>query len=111
MKIKINMSKDKINVYISSKHRLESEKANDFIVKFPSGLIKCDPKKEYMVMNINGYIMMNSFYNIQNINNTFEITVEGGVKYTYQIPTGNYNVIEMFNWLNENISSLLIVEY
>lgn len=111
MRIKINMSKDKINVYISSKHRLESEKANDFIVKFPSGLIKCDPKKEYMVMNINGYIMMNSFYNIQSINNTFEINVEGGDKYTYQIPTGNYNVIEMLDWLNANINTLLIVEY
>ena len=68
-------TKDKINVYISSKHRLPTEKANDFIIKFPSGLIKCDPKKEYMVMNINGYIMMNNFYNIQNVNNTFKIII------------------------------------
>lgn len=104
-------TKDKINVYISSKHRLSSEKANDFIVKFPSGLIKCDPKKEYMVMNINGYIMMNNFYNIQNVNNTFEIIVQGGIKYTYSIPIGNYNVLELLDWLNDTLNTLLVVEY
>jgi hypothetical protein len=64
-----------------------------------------------MVMNINGYIMMNNFYNIQNVNNTFQIIIEGGIIYTYNIPEGNYNVLELLDWLNLTLSDKLTVEY
>ena len=54
------MNKNKINVYISSKNY---NKPNDFEVSFPTSLIKCDPKTEYIVLNVNGWIMKNEFYN------------------------------------------------
>ena len=105
------MSKNKINVYISSKHKQPSEKNNDFEIHFPSKLISCNPKNEYLVMNINGFIMTNSFYNTQEANNKFNIIVEGGVIHLFEIPIGNYNVLQLLEWFNENLSSLVKVEY
>ena len=108
------MSIDKINVYISSKKRKDTENANDFTIDFPSGLIKCNPKKEFMVMNINGIIMQNSFYNTQEINNEYQIIVEDEITLQYhnfKIPIGNYNVIELLDIFNESLSGLIKVEY
>ena len=105
------MSKNKINVYISSKHKQPSEKNNDFEIHFPSKLISCNPKTEYLVMNINGFIMTNSFYNTQEANNKFNIIVEGGVIHNFEIPIGNYNVLQLLEWFNENLSSVVKVEY
>ena len=105
------MSKNKINVYISSKHKKENENNNHFEVNFPSGLIKCNPKTEYMVMNINGFIMTNSFYNTQEINNKFKIIVDDVLIYNYAIPIGNYNVLQLLEWLNTSVNNLLTVQY
>ena len=105
------MSKNKINVYISSKHKQPSEKNNDFEIHFPSKLISCNPKTEYLVMNINGFIMTNSFYNTQEANNKFNIIVEGGVIHNFEIPIGNYNVLQLLEYFNNNLSSLVKVEY
>lgn len=105
------MSKNKINVYISSKHKKPNENNNHFEINFPSGLIKCNPKTEYMVMNINGFIMTNSFYNTQEINNKFKIIVDDVIIYDYEIPVGNYNVIQLLEWLNANVKTLITVQY
>jgi hypothetical protein len=86
MKIKMS-SVNKINVYISSKKRLSNEKSNDFTVDFPSGMIKCDPKKEFLVMSINGIIMKNSLYNTQEINNKYKEIVTYNLKYQLVIIT------------------------
>ena len=110
--MKINMSSvNKINVYISSKKRLSNEKSNDFTVDFPSGMIKCDPKKEFLVMNINGIIMQNSFYNTQDINNKYKVIVDDVITYKFEIPIGNYNVLELLDIFNDQLSSLVKVEY
>lgn len=105
------MSINKINVYISSKKRLSNEKSNDFTVDFPSGMIKCDPKKEFMVMNINGIIMQNSFYNTQDINNKYKVIVDDVITHNFEIPIGNYNVIELLDIFNGHLSALVKVEY
>ena len=104
-------SVNKINVYISSKKRLSNEKSNDFTVDFPSGMIKCDPKKEFLVMNINGIIMQNSFYNTQEINNKYKVIVDDLITYNFEIPIGNYNVLELLDIFNDQLSSLVKVEY
>ena len=104
-------SVNKINVYISSKKRLSNEKSNDFTVDFPSGMIKCDPKKEFLVMNINGIIMQNSFYNTQEINNKYKVIVDDVITYNFEIPIGNYNVLELLDIFNDQLSSLVKVEY
>ncbi len=45
------------------------------------------------------------------MNSTFQIIVQGGIKYTHKIPVGDYNVLELLEWLNEQISDKLTVEY
>ena len=93
----MKMSIDTIKVYISSKNRKENEKANDFTVDFPSGMIKCDSKQEFMVMNLNGIIMQNSFYNTQEINNKYKVIVDNTLIYDILNPIGNYNVLELLD--------------
>ena len=55
-------TKNKINLYISSKRYPQS---NNFEVILPSGLIMCDEKTEYIVLNVNGWVMKNEFYNTE----------------------------------------------
>lgn len=101
------MSKNKINVYISSKNY---NKPNDFEVSFPTSLIKCDPKTEYIVLNVNGWIMKNEFYNIQSINNKYKIEIDSTV-INFELPIGNYNVIELEKILKGQLSAFLNIEY
>jgi hypothetical protein len=107
------MTKNKINIYVSSKNRKPTEKANDFEVSFPSGLIKCDPKTEYLVLNINGWVMKNEFYNTQEINNEFNILIGNStfITYTYKIPVGNYSVLELLAIMKGMFENKLNVEY
>ena len=101
------MSKNKINVYISSKNY---NKPNDFEVSFPTSLIKCDPKTEYIVLNVNGWIMKNEFYNIQSINNKYKLVVQNST-INFELPVGNYNVLELEKFLKSQLSAFLNVEY
>ena len=101
------MSKNKINVYISSKNY---NKPNDFEVSFPTSLIKCDPKTEYIVLNVNGWIMKNEFYNIQSINNKYKIEINSTV-INFELPIGNYNVLELEKILKSQLSAFLNIEY
>ena len=94
------MSKNKINVYINSKHY---ENANDFEVSFPPSLIKCNPRTEYIVLNVNGWIMKNDFYNTQEGNNKYSIIVDS-IEYNLTIPVGNYNVIQLLQILNTQLN-------
>lgn len=96
------MNKNKINVYINSKHY---ENTNDFEVSLPPGFIKCNPRTEYIVMNVNGWIMKNNFYNTQNSNNKYSVsTIHSWPKYDFTIPVGNYNVLELMTILNTQLN-------
>jgi len=53
--------------------------------------------------------MTNSFYNTQEINNKFKIIVDDVIIYDYEIPVGNYNVIQFLEWLNANVKTLITV--
>ena len=106
-------TKNKINLYISSKHYAKN---NDLEVILPTGLIKCDEKTEFIVLNVNGWVMKNEFYNTQKSNNQYQITVSnnddtGAIIYSKTISIGNYNVIEFLAILKTQLSSLLNVSY
>jgi len=106
-------TKNKINLYISSKHYAKN---NDLEVILPTGLIKCDEKTEFIVLNVNGWVMKNEFYNTQKSNNQYQITVlnnddSGAIIHSKTIPIGNYNVIEFLAILKTQLSSLLNVSY
>ncbi len=104
------MDKNKINLYISSKNKKPNESNNDFRVEIPSGLLACHPENEYMIMNINSWIMINNFYNIQSINNKFQIKYEQ-ITANFELPIGNMNVLELNNWLNTNCGAFMTFEY
>jgi len=106
-------TKNKINLYISSKHYAKN---NDLEVILPTGLIKCDEKNEFIVLNVNGWVMKNEFYNTQNSNNQYKITVSnnddtGAIIHSKTISIGNYNVIEFLAILKTQLSTLLNVSY
>ena len=94
------MSKNKINIYVNSKHY---ENANDFEVSFPPALIKCNPRTEYIVLNVNGWIMKNDFYNTQSSNNKYSLIVDN-IAHNLTIPVGNYNVIQLLQILNTQLN-------
>lgn len=107
------MNKNKINLYISSKKYLKN---NLFEVNIPTGLIRCDEKTEYIVLNINGFVMQNSFYNTQKTNNKYDIIVSnidgtGVIIHNKELPIGNYNVNELLVILKTQLTGLLNVRY
>ena len=106
-------TKNKINLYISSKHYAKN---NDLEVILPTGLIKCHEKDEFIVLNVNGWVMKNEFYNTQNSNNQYQITVSnnddtGAIIHSKTISIGNYNVIEFLAILKTQLSGLLNISY
>jgi len=106
-------TKNKINLYISSKRYAQS---NNSEVMLRSGLVKCDEKTEYIVLNVNSWVMKNEFYNTQDANNQYEIIVSNdddtaSTTYAKTIPIGNNNVIEFLGILKADLVSLLSVSY
>lgn len=109
------MTSRKINLYINSKSRLSTEKANDFTINLPSGLVKCN-EDEYMVLNINSWLMVNYFYNTNSINNTYQVilrslTGNSDIIETYNIPEGNYSVYDLEQYFNDTHKDVFTVEY
>lgn len=100
------MNKNKINLYVNSKHY---NKNNDFEVILPPGLVKCNTKTEYIVLNVNGWVMKNDFYNTQKGNNNYSITIKNldgtaSITHSFTIPEGNYNVLQFLELLNNTLS-------
>ena len=101
----LEMTKNKINIYINSKNY---PKNSDIEVNLPASLIKCDPKREYIVLNVNGFIMKNEFYNTQKSNNKWSLKLlnlqdEILSTFVYQIPVGNYNVYQFLDILKPTL--------
>lgn len=100
------MNKNKINLYVNSKYY---NKNNDFEVILPPGLVKCNTKTEYIVLNVNGWVMKNDFYNTQKGNNNYSITIKNldgtaSITHSFTIPEGNYNVLQFLELLNDTLS-------
>lgn len=108
------MSKNKINLYINSKNY---QKNNDLEINLPPSLVKCNPKTEYIVLNVNGFVMKNEFYNTQNSNNKWSLKLIDGIggvltTFKYEIPIGNYNVLEFLDIIKPVLETRSIgIEY
>lgn len=100
---------DNVNVYISSKNRLDG-RASNFLVNIPNGLLTCK-KNENWVMNVNGFYLINSWYNIQeNYNNSFNIIVDG-ISTNILLKSGSPNINELFLDLQTKTSSYMTITY
>jgi len=105
----------KVNLYINTKH-YKDQNPNNLVINIPAGSIKCNPKTQYIEINIVSWIMKNDFYNTQASNNKFEIIkkdLEDVVisSEIFQITPGNYNVYSMKDELNRLLDGLVIVSY
>lgn len=107
---------DKINVYINSKNRNESETSSKFIVNIPQNLLRLE-KDEFFTLNVNGFYCFNTWFNcIDNFNNQFEIIIknnEGNIvfKNGYKLSTGNPNVNDVKSNLNSILNLLITTTY
>ena len=107
----------KINLVINSKKLLNlNQNANNITLNIEDGLIHCDPKTQYIELNIVSWIMKNDFYNTQNANNRFQITFKDDNNIITSsiikiIEPGNYNVIQMQSTLNDALSGICSIEY
>jgi hypothetical protein len=107
----------KINLVINSKKlRGINQNANNIVLPIDDGLIRCDPKTQYLELNIVSWIMKNDFYNTQDANNKFLITFkdDDGIILSSSmkiIEPGNYNVIEMQSKLKDLLSDVCSIEY
>lgn len=107
---------DKINVYINSKNRNESETSSKFIVNIPQNLLRLE-KDEFFSLNVNGFYCFNTWFNcIDNFNNQFEIIIknnEGNIvfKNGYKLSTGNPNVNDVKSNLNSILNLLITTTY
>lgn len=105
----------KVNLYINTKH-YQNQKPNDIVINIPAGSIKCNPKTQYIEMNIVSWIMKNDFYNTQASNNTFEIITKDLAdvvisSQSFKIKPGNYNVYSMKDELNRLLNGIVSVQY
>lgn len=91
-----------VNVFVTSKNRDDHEDPCDFLLKFPSGLIKADPNEGIRV-NVLSFHIPNNFYNINSMNDAFQVVIRN--------QAGSLENIVPFNILNGNYSVLTFRDY
>lgn len=107
---------DKINVYINSKNRSQFETSSKFLVNVPQNLLRLE-RDEFFTLNINGFYCFNTWFNcIDNFNNQFEIiikNIDGDLvfKNSYKLYTGNPNVADVKNNLNNILNPFITTTY
>lgn len=104
-----------VNVFITSKNRSTSEKPCDFLLSFPSGLIKAGVNQGIKV-NVLSFHLPNNFYNINHLNDRFEIIIKDendSIDDTIQfnITHGNYSIITFRDYINNLASQYLKMIY
>lgn len=103
------MSDNNINLYVSSKNRLDGT-ASSFTVNLPNGLLVNEDYEEW-VLSVNGFYLINSWYNIQkNYNNQFQLIVNG-VSISLELNEGSPNIYELYDDLVSKTSSYLNISY
>lgn len=106
--------KNIINVFISSKNRDNNSKPYLYNCYLPDNMIVCEPSQGIR-MNIISFDMVNSMYNMNSQNNFFQLIetdLNGdnpSINYI-TIPEGNYNVLEIMNFINAN-NSIMNISY
>lgn len=104
-----------VNVFITSKNRSSSEKPCDFLLSFPSGLIKCNENQGIRV-NVLSFHIPNNFYNINHLNDAFQIIITDQNdnvvnNVLFHITHGNYSVMTFRDYMNSTLAEYLHMIY
>ena len=106
------------NLYIHSKYRNNTEKPYDFSLYLQNPII-CKPEQAIRV-DVMSFYMINTMYNVSSLlnNYTFQIdNVDLSVQpnttttSTYNIPFGNYSVLQLRDTLNNLLSGKISISY
>lgn len=103
------MTDNNINLYISSKNRVDGD-ASSFSVVVPNGLISCK-KNENWKLNVNGFYLINSWYNIKSNYNNHFVVIYNSISYDIYLTEGSPNVYELLQDLNEKLATYMTVSY
>jgi hypothetical protein len=108
------MTEQSINVFITSKNRTSTERPSNWIVNFPSNLIACKSSQGLRV-NVVSFHIQNNFYNVNPLNDSFEIIVKDGdtviTTVPLQIENGNYSVITFRDYINNLVKDYFNMSY
>ncbi len=110
------MSPRIFNVFINSKNRLSHETVDNFNIYFASGELCCT-ENQYITINVVSFDMMNSMYNVNAKNNSFQITqtdldgTSNPITTNYTIPSGNYSVLTFKDKLNSLLTGVVAITY
>jgi hypothetical protein len=103
------MSDNNINLYVSSKNRLDGT-ASSFTVNLPNGLLTNEEYEEW-VLSVNGFYLINSWYNIQkSYNNQFQLLVNN-VAVSLELNEGSPNIYELYDDVVLKTNSYLNIVY
>lgn len=98
-------------LHISSRNRIGGSKS-DFAVSIPTDVF--DNNSSNVKLNLHELTLNYSWYNVsvENNNNTFRFySVVDDTEYIITIPTGNYNVTQMKDFLNGILENEYVVTY
>ena len=110
--------KKTINTFISSVNRPINEDIYDTVIEFPDDTISCNDT-EYISINVISFDMLNTMYNINSNNNTFNLLIfnDSDILQTtiiFNIPEGNYSVLTLkigYYHLFNRILTFLIIQH
>ena len=107
--------KKTINTFISSVNRPINEDIYDTVIEFPDDTISCNDT-EYISINVISFDMLNTMYNINSNNNTFNLLIFNDSDILqntiiFNIPEGNYSVLTLKNWLLSSLQSYINISY
>jgi len=104
-----------VNVFITSKNRDDNEDPCDFLLKFPSGLIKAD-SNEGIKVNVLSFHIPNNFYNINSLIDAFNVVIrnqDGSLNSSipFTIIHGNYSILTFRDYINTVASQYFNMVY
>lgn len=108
------MTEQYINTFITSKNRSLTEKPSNWIVNLPSNLVSCN-SSQGLRLNVVSFHIQNNFYNVNSLNDYFEIIIKSGETtlstYDFHIENGNYSVQSFRDYINILVSTYINLIY
>ena len=98
-----------INLYVASKNRLNGS-TSSFLVNLPNGFLK-QKKEEDLYLNVNGFYLINSWFNIQHNYNNNLFIINDGLYIPITLNEGSPNIYELLDDLNNKLSDFMTISY
>lgn len=109
------MPEQSINVFITSKNRTQNERPSNWVINLPSNLISCNGKSHGLRVNVVSFHIQNNFYNVNSLNDYFEVIIKDGATVLETLPfhieNGNYSVLTFRDYINNLVNGYFNITY